>query len=88
MQLPVESLDDDFSMTSKEQIPPQPQRLRQRAIPVLNSGNIPAQINVQSEIHQAISNEQRHPENEIRTRLQSETTSEQFPEEDIPIQRD
>jgi hypothetical protein len=88
MQLPVGSLDDDFSITPKEQIPPQPQRIRQKAIPVLNPGTIPAQISLQSEIHHATPSEQLPPENEIRTRLQSETISEQFPEEDIPIQRD
>jgi hypothetical protein len=86
MQLPVESLDDDFSKTPKEQIPPQPQRVRQRTVPVLNPGTITAQISVQSEIHHTITSEQHPPENELRPRLQSETISEQFPEEDIPIQ--
>ncbi len=79
---------NDFSITPKEQIPPQPQRIRQRAVPVLNPGTIPAQINVQSEIHHTRTSEQHPSENEIRPRLQSETISEQFPEEDIPIQRD
>jgi hypothetical protein len=88
MQLPVEPLDDDFSTASKEQIPPQPQRIRQRAVPILNSVNIPSQINNQSETYHLGTNEQNTPENEIRPRFQSETTNEQFPEEDIPIQRD
>jgi hypothetical protein len=88
MQLPVESLDDDFSTAPKEQLPPQPQRIRQRAVPILNPGTIPDQINNQSEIHYTRTNEQHPPENEIRPRFHSETINEQFPEEDIPIQRD
>jgi hypothetical protein len=88
MQLPVESLDDDFSTVPKEQIPPQPQRIRQRAVPILNSGTIPDQVSEQNEIHHTRINEQHLPENEIGPRFQSVTTNEQFPDEDIPIQRD
>jgi hypothetical protein len=88
MQLPVEPLDDDFSTASKEQTPPQPQRTRQRAVPILNPENIPGQINDQSGTYHIRTNEQNTPENEIRSRFQSETTNAQFPEEDIPIQRD
>jgi hypothetical protein len=88
MQLPVESLDDDFSTVPKEQIPPQPQRIRQKAIPILNSENTPGRVNDQNEIHHTGITQQHPPENEARPRFQSETTNEQFPEEDIPIQRD
>jgi hypothetical protein len=87
MQLPVEPLDDDFSTASKEHILPQPQRTRQRAVPILNSENIPGQNN-QSVTYQIRTDEQNTPENEIRSRFQSETTNEQFPEDNIPIQRD
>jgi hypothetical protein len=88
MQLPVESLDDDFSTVPKEQIPPQPRRIRQKAVPILNPETIPGRINDQNEIHHTGINEQHLPENETRPRIQSETVNEQFPEEDIPIQRD
>jgi hypothetical protein len=88
MQLPVESLDDDFSTVPREHIPPQPQRIRQKAVPTLNNETIPSRLNNQSEIHHTRTNEQHPLENEIRPRFQSETINEQFPEEDIPIQRD
>jgi hypothetical protein len=88
MQLPVEPLDDDFSTEPKEQILPQPQRIRQRAVPILNPGTIPGRTNDQNEIQHTRINEQHLPENEIGPRFQSETTSEQLLDEDIPIQRD
>jgi hypothetical protein len=88
MQLPVESLDDDFSTMPTEQSPPQPQRIRQRAVPILNPGTIPGELINQNEIHHTRINEQHLPENENRPRFQSEATKEQFPEVDIPIQRD
>jgi hypothetical protein len=88
MQFPVEPLDDDFSTAPKEQIPPQPQRIRQRAVQILNPETIPGQISDQSETYHIRTNEQNPPEYEIRPRFRSETTNEQYPEEDIPIQRD
>ncbi len=88
MQLPVEPLDDDFSTAPKEQVPPQPQRIRQKAVPILNPGTTPGQISDQTGIYHTRTSEQNLPEYEIRPRLQSETTNEQFPEEDNLIQRD
>jgi hypothetical protein len=88
MQLPVEPLDDDFSAIPNEQILPQPQRIRQRAVPILNPGIIPGRTNDQNEIQHTEINEQHLLENETRLRFQSETTSEHLPDEDIPIQRD
>jgi hypothetical protein len=88
MQLPVEPLDDDFSTASKEHIPPQPQRIRQRAVPILTPGNIPGQINDQSETYHIRTNEPNTSETEIRPRFQNETTNEQFPEQNIQIQQD
>jgi hypothetical protein len=88
MQLPVEPLDDDFSTASKEQIPPQPQRIRQRAVSILTPGNIPGQINDQSETYLNRTSEQNTSETEIGANFQSETVKEQFPEPDIQIQQD
>jgi hypothetical protein len=88
MQLPVEPLDDDFSTMLKEQIPPQPQRIRQRAVPILNPETIPGRTNDQNEIQHTEMSVQHLPENEIGPRFQSEATNGQSPEEDIPIQRD
>jgi hypothetical protein len=87
MQLPVEPLDDDFSTIPVEQLPPQPQRIKQRAAPIPNPG-IPGRVNESIETHQTNSNIQHRPESENRPRFPSENTNEQFPDEDIPIQRD
>jgi hypothetical protein len=88
MQIPVEPLDDDFSTIPVEQFPPQPQRTKQRAVPIPNPETTPSRINDSFETHQINSNTQYRPESETRPRFQSETTNEQFPDEDIPIQRD
>jgi hypothetical protein len=87
MQLPAESLDDDFSTIPVEQFPPQPQRTKQRAIPIPNpeitSGN-----NDTIKTHQTNSNIQHRPESETRPRFQNEIANKHFPDEAIQIQRD
>ncbi len=87
MRLPVEQLDDDFSTIPMEQLPPQPQRTKQRAVPIPNPGIAPGRTNDSNETLQISSNTHRL-EIETRPRFQSENTNEQFPDEDIPIQRD
>jgi hypothetical protein len=88
MQLPAEPLDDDFSTIPVEQFPPQPQRTKQRAVPIPNPGITPGRINDSIETLQVNSNIQHLPENETRPRFQSETTNERFPDEAIQIQQD
>jgi hypothetical protein len=88
MQLPVEPLDDDFSTIPVEQFPPQPQRTKQRAVPIPNPGTTPGRINDSFETHQTNSNIQHLPESETRPRFQSETTNEHFSDEASQIQRD
>jgi hypothetical protein len=87
MQLPVETLDDDFSTMPVEQLPPQPQRIKQKAVPIPNPGITPGRTNDSNETLQISSNTYRS-ESEIRPGFRSENTNEQFPDEDIPIQRD
>jgi hypothetical protein len=88
MQLPVEPLDDDFSTIPVKPLSPQPQRIKQKAIPVSNLGITPVQNNNQIRTHQTNSNIQHRPENETRSRIQDEDTDEHFPNDSIQIQQD
>jgi hypothetical protein len=88
MQLPAEPLDDDFSTVPIEHLSPQPQRIKQKAIPIPNPGITPRQNNDPIRTHQTISNIQHRPENEIRPGHQDEDTGENFPDETIQIQQD
>jgi hypothetical protein len=88
MQLPAEPLDDDFSTILVEQFPPQPQRTKQRAIPIPNPGITPGQNNDTIETQQTSNNIQHLPGSETRPRFQNENACEHFPDEAIQIQRD
>jgi hypothetical protein len=87
MQLPIELLDDDFSTISMEQLPPQPQRTKQRAVPIPSPGIAPGRTSDSDGTLQNSINTHRS-ESETRPRFQNENISDQFPDEDIPIQRD
>jgi hypothetical protein len=88
MQLPVEPLDDDFSTIPVEPPPPQPQRVKQRAVPVSNPGTTPMRNNDPIRIHQNNNNIQHRQEDENRPRIQNENADENFSDESIQIQQD
>jgi hypothetical protein len=88
MQLPAEPLDDDFSTIPVERLPPQPQRTKQRAIPIPNPGITPGQNNETIETQQTSRNIQHLPGSETRPRFQNENVNEHLPDETIQIQRD
>jgi hypothetical protein len=83
MQLPAEPLDDDFSTIPVEPPSPQPQRIRQKAIPVSNLGIAPVQNNNPIRTHQINSNMQHRLDNETRPRSQDGDADEHFPNESI-----
>jgi hypothetical protein len=88
MQLPAEPLDDDFSTIPVEHFSPQPQRTKQKAIPIPNPGITPGQNNDPIGTHRTNCNIQHRPENETRPRFQNENANEHLPDEAIQIQQD
>ncbi len=88
MQPTVEPLDDDFSTSPVEPPPPQPQRIKQRAVPLPYSGTTPTRNHDPIRIQQDTSNIQHRQEEENRIRTQEENVEENLPDESIHIQQD